>query len=489
MDVISHRINISTPGLQALLLSSIGISLLLLVLGIYLDMTYLGAIFPIACFSLFLVVFHPVWIFILLFAVIPLSSEFELSNGLSTDIPGEPLLWITTVMTILYLITTKVPHRLLYPIGFIIAIQLLWLAITALFAEQPMLSVKYSIAKIWYVLPFFVLPFYIIKNRSDLHKLFDAYLIGLLIASLYFFLSHAQVDFDFLAKTEVGKPIWRNHVNYACSLVISFPIAVYRHQTCLNHRTWRYKILLAAILVFMCFSYARVVYLCLGTAAIYVFVLRYKLTKIAIVISLLTLSWIAYYQINQANYIRYAPEYSSTIMQESFDKKIKATLNGKDISTMERLHRWVAGLHMIEQNPFTGVGPSNFYSSYKKYAVHSFETYVSDNPEKSGIHNYYLMTAVEQGIPGLLLLLTLVITNMIYIENSYHRINSHYGKQLLLLSGTCLIIILSLNSINDMLEVIKVGGLFYFMLFISLSASNPLFLRVKREDIGRSVIF
>ena len=487
MDVISHRSSFSPQQLQFLLLSTISISLLFLLLGIYMDVTWLGVLFPIACAGVFLLVFYPKWVFISLFAFIPLSSELELSNGLSTDMPGEPLLWIITIMTLIYVITNKIPNRLLYPIGIIIATQLLWLVVTSLFAEHAILSVKHTAAKIWYVLPFFVLPFYVIKNKSDLHKLFDTYLICLFIASLYFFISHAQVDFDFLAKTEIGKPIWRNHVNYACALVISLPIAVYRHQTCLPSISWRYKILIAAMVVFMYFSYARVVYLCLGTAAMYLFVLRFKLTKIVVILSLLVLSWLTYQQINKANYIKFAPDYSSTIMQESFDKKIAATLKGKDISTMERLHRWVAGLHMIEQNPFTGVGPSNFHSSYKKYAVHSFETYVSDNPEKSGIHNYYLMTAVEQGVPGLFLLLTLLITSLVHIENSYHRITSNSAKQLLLLSGTCLIIIISLNSINDMLEVIKVGGLFYLMLFIAVTASNPLFLRVKREDRGINV--
>ena len=48
---------------------------------------------------------------------------------------------------------------------------------------------------------------------------------------------------------------------------------------------------------------------------------------------------------------------------------------------------------------------SNFYPNYQARTVRSFTTYVSDNPERSGIHNYYLMTAVEQGIPGLLVYL------------------------------------------------------------------------------------
>jgi O-antigen ligase len=35
--------------------------------------------------------------------------------------------------------------------------------------------------------------------------------------------------------------------------------------------------------------------------------------------------------------------------------------------------------------------------------VKSFRTYVSDNPEKSTTHNYFLLQLAEQGIPGFLL--------------------------------------------------------------------------------------
>jgi len=479
--VLHHTIK-SKNKLQALTISAIGASLLLMLLGLYIDTPWLGVVFPIIVTGLFLMLYYPTFIYFGLFSVIPLTSELELSGGLSTDIPGEPLLWATTLMTLLFVLTNKIPSKLFYPIGFIIFAQVLWLIVTSLFAEDLTLSLKYSAAKLWYILPFFVLPFYLIKNRKDLHKLFDLYLIGLLIASLYFFVSHAQVGFDFLAKTEIGKPIWRNHVNYACCLVISLPIAIYRRQTVKAYKLWRYTFLIIAIMIFMYFSYARVVYLCLAAGIGYYFILYLRLTKPTIIVSLIIISWLGFCQLKHANYIRFAPDYSSTIMQESFDKKIAATLEGKDISTMERLHRWVAGLRMVEQNPLLGVGPSNFYSSYKKYTVHSFETYVSDNPERSGIHNYYLMIAVEQGIPGLLLLLGLIITALIYIEKVFHSSNNMQLRRLALLSGTCMIMIISLNSINDMLEVIKIGGLFYFMLFIASSASNPLFLRVEKEE-------
>jgi len=70
-------------------------------------------------------------------------------------------------------------------------------------------------------------------------------------------------------------------------------------------------------------------------------------------------------------------------------------------------------MRMAADRPLVGFGPGAFYESYVPYTLSSFQTYVSDNPEKSGIHNYYLMTSVEQGIPGLILFLILTILPLI----------------------------------------------------------------------------
>ncbi|MEZ5048447.1 MAG: hypothetical protein R2766_02225 [Saprospiraceae bacterium] len=94
----------------------------------------------------------------------------------------------------------------------------------------------------------------------------------------------------------------------------------------------------------------------------------------------------------------------------------------------------------------------------------SFQTYVSDNPEHSGIHNYYLMVLVEQGIFGFLIFISLVITTLLYGEKVYHLTKSLRDKTLVMASLLCVIIVLILNTMNDLLEVDKVGFIFFFCL-------------------------
>ncbi len=298
-------------------------------------------------------------------------------------------------------------------------------------------------------------------------RLIDWYLLGLLLAAMYFFVSHASMDLDFMAKTSAGKPIWRNHVNYACALVTALPLTWFRFKTAIpSTRQWKYLLLALVFLCFLYFSYARVAYLCLFTAGVYFIVLKMRITKWVISLAVVMILLLMYQLKSENNYLQLAPEFNQAITQERFDRKVSATLEGRDISTMERLYRWVSGVEMIKSNPWTGVGPSNFYTYYKRYSIRSFETYVSDNPEKSGIHNYFLMLAVEQGIPGLILFVLVGIVSLLHVERIYHT-STYLEVQLLMITmGMVMVMMLTLNTINDMIEVIKIGGWFFFALFL-----------------------
>ena len=124
---------------------------------------------------------------------------------------------------------------------------------------------------------------------------------------------------------------------------------------------------------------------------------------------------------------------------------------------------------MIMKRPMAGYGPGNFYENYKKFTLTDFKTYVSDNPDHSGIHNYYLMTLVEQGVVGFIVFVLLLVYILIYGENIYHRCRHPRNKELVMSALMTIVIIASVNTMNDMMEVIKVGPFFFFSCFIIVS--------------------
>ena len=402
--------------------------------------------------------------------MIPLSAEISIGGGLSTDLAGEPILWILSGCTMLLLITRGLPSRVFSTITFLIVLHLIWIFISALFAFDTMIAIKYTLAKLWYVLPLYLLPFYLINDRTDIRFLFKCFIAGTLIGAIYFFAQHFQTDLSYASRTNAGQPIWRNHVNYACTLVLTLPLTWYLYKTSRSVDRWLYFLLASLILFFIYFAYARIAYLSLLAAGIYYLVLIGRLTRPVIILSMCIAVLSSAWLIHEDHYLDFAPNYERTIRQGDFSSKISATAQGTDISTMERLHRWVAGGHMVKDNPITGVGPGNFHNSYRPYTVFSFETYVSDNPEKSGIHSHFLMVLVEQGILGLIFWLSLLISALIFIERRYHR--EQDSRALLVLCGCTLAMILTINLVNDMIEVIKVGGLFFFILFLLQSQLN-----------------
>ena len=141
-----------------------------------------------------------------------------------------------------------------------------------------------------------------------------------------------------------------------------------------------------------------------------------------------------------------------------------ATYAGKDVSTAERFYRWVAGVRMVGDRPLTGFGPSSFYSSYRTYTIPAYKTWVSNNPERSTVHNYFLLTAAEQGLPGLIIFLLLFGGILFYAERIYHRSSDRWMKQVAAGIGVVAVMLGVVNFWSDLIETDKIGSLFFLII-------------------------
>lgn len=133
---------------------------------------------------------------------------------------------------------------------------------------------------------------------------------------------------------------------------------------------------------------------------------------------------------------------------------------------MERFYRWIAGLKMVNEELLKGYGPNTFSLHYKEYTVDAFKTWVSSNEEKSSVHNYFLLVSIEQGIPGLLLLLVLLISMFSIAIKGYHTLKEPFDRSLAMLCGVILSMIVTLNLLSDLIETDKIGSIFFIVLGI-----------------------
>ena len=468
---MANKSSITTTDNQSVLLKIFGLVVLLSIFfGVYTEMYFLFGI-PAFLLVVYLCIVDFSKIFYCLIACIPFSIEIALPGGFGTDLPTEPLMVGLMLVYLVFAISQGKKMNagyLLHPISLLLLLHVGWIFATAITSSNLLVSVKFALAKVWYVIVFYFMAGSLLKKEKDIRTYIWCLLIPLLITIIYALIRHAQVDFSFDRANHVLSPFYRNHVNYAALLALFVPMVWYLRKSFKIYTLnwWLALSGLIIILVGINFAYTRAAYVAILFAIVACFIIRFRLIKIAIGLSVIVvISGVLYFNINNT-YLDYAPNFERTVAHTRFDNLVEATYKGEDISTMERFYRWVAANYMIQEYPWVGFGPGNFYNFYHGFTVSSFETYVSDNPEKSGVHSYFLMTAVEQGLPGLFFFLLLNFYVLIKGENIYHQTHKPFRKQIVMAVLLSIIIIDSLLLINDLIETDKVGSLFFLHMAI-----------------------
>ena len=413
-------------------------------------------------------------VYYLLIAMIPLSIEMDMPGGLSMDMPAEPLMIILMLTFFLYFFKNPaVLHKEIYrhPIIQILLLHLVWILVAALFAEMKVIAIKFFLAKIWYITTFVFLTMAIIPNIKSFKMIYWLLILPACYGILYTLLKHAALGFDFDTINQALRPFFRNHVNYAALLSLLFPFL-------LLARTWYPKDSLArqvvngSILLFLAgifFAYTRGGWLALIGAGISVILIKRKLVKTTITVALTCIALVVGVLISNNTYLDYAPDFETTVYHGNLKDHLSATTEMKDVSGAERIYRWVAAVRMSTEHPITGFGPNNFYHHYKSYTVSDFATYVSDNPEKSGTHNYFLMLLTEQGFVGMSIFIWLTFMIFHIAIKRYHLLVDENEKNFLMAIIASMVIIYVQLMLSDLVEALKIGVFFFINLALIVS--------------------
>ncbi|MEZ4915479.1 MAG: O-antigen ligase family protein [Chitinophagales bacterium] len=219
------------------------------------------------------------------------------------------------------------------------------------------------------------------------------------------------------------------------------------------------------------FSYTRASYLALIAMFGAYFIFKLKLAKYAVVFGVVLFIFIGIAISSQNKYLEFSPN-TSTVSQEDLGSLMTSTFKARDVSSMERIYRWLAAVEMIKEKPIVGFGPNGFVENYKNFTFLKFRTWISTNEERSGVHNYFLMTATEQGLIGLALFLSLIFTIFIWGENLYHKTVKY--KSLTMAVLVSFVAILINLFFSDMIEVDKTGSFFFLNIALLVFVSRKL---------------
>jgi O-antigen ligase len=271
---------------------------------------------------------------------------------------------------------------------------------------------------------------------------------------------HARWHFSFSGVNFITWPFYRNHVNYGALLVCLIPVAWAISRG--SGKTARYmKGVFLLLLVALFFTYSRGAWLALGAGLLTVWLIKKRIVHLVFLVSTLLMFTAGYWLLSDNQYLRYRPSYERTIYHGELNEHLLATYALQDLSTVERFYRWIAASRMIGERWLTGFGPNTFYPRYHQYTVAEYRTYVSDNPEHSTVHNYFLLLLTEQGIIGMLLFYVLFLVMLWKAQQLYHKGITPFLRSMGLILGSILSMIAVLNLLSDLIETDKIGSIFY----------------------------
>jgi O-antigen ligase len=465
VNSVFYTRNIFFTGLAVLFLFAAGFS-------VYTG-NYLIAAAPFLFLLLYTGWLHKELIFFLLLVLLPFSVEYNFPSGMGTDLPDEPLMLFTSFLFLGYWIyKPKILSKkdVQHPLLLLLLLLLLWTIVSVVFSSDTIVSFKYLLAKSWYIGAFVLCPLIAFQQKklfiSAVLMLTAAMLIVVSIA-LY---RHFLYGFSFARINDALFPFFRNHVNYSAMLVCFVPVLIAFYQLAKKQSTrlWIAAALLI-LLIALFFSYARGAWLALIAGLFSYWVIKKRLIVYAYVMAVVLVIASLFWLKSNDRYLLYAHDYTTTIFHKNFSEHLAATYKLKDVSTAERFYRWIAGVRMIKDNWLTGYGPNTFSDNYKPYAVPAYKTWVSENKDRSTVHNYFLLTVIEQGIPGLILLLLLTGAIFYYAQYLYHRVKDRFYKVTAITTGAVFVMLMVVNFLSDLVETDKAGSLFFLCLAVLVS--------------------
>ena len=369
---------------------------------------------PLILFVILTFIFAYDKVFFFITLITPLSFTLKDSQfGLGLSIPSEPLmagLLLLFIIKILY--ENKYDIRISrHPVSIAIILSLVWMLITTITSCLPIVSLKYFISRLWFVIPFYFIAVGIFKNQKNILSFFWLYIISLVIVVIYTTYQHYLFGFDEKIGHWIMSPFYNDHTAYGAALAIMLPASIGFIFLKSYSNTRRFWALMSTVVLLVGFylSYCRAAWLSLTFGAVVLIVIKLKIKIQWILLSLVVFASIFFLMRTQ---IIQQMERNKQDSSKDLVKHLQSMSNiSSDASNLERLNRWNSALKMFNQKPITGWGPGTYQFVYGPFQSSKDKTIIStDFGVKGNAHSEYIGPLSEQGVPGLLFVLGILGT-------------------------------------------------------------------------------
>lgn len=446
---------------------------------------YYLALLPFALALVFMTFFHLDKLLWFIVFTTPLSlnlEELEL-GGIGMYLPTEPLMFGVMILFFLKLIYDKgFDKRIIkHPITIAIFVYLAWMFITMLTSEMPIVSLKFLVAKLWFIVCFYFIGTQLFLKLNNYRIFFWCYLIPLSSVALYAIIRLATYSFDEKAAHWVMEPFYKDHTSYGAILALFFPIIFIfiDYSEKFYIKVFSYLVL-AIILVGTILSYTRAAWVSLVAALVLYFIYKYRikfkyLLYVGVVaIVLLMLNW-------EALMLRL--ERNNQDSSAKLTEHVQSISNvSSDASNKERINRWNSAFRMFQERPFFGWGPGTYVFQYAPFQSSKDKTIISTNVGNNGnAHSEYIGPLAESGLFGTLSVLFLF--GMVFLKGSnlYHELPKGKIKTVVLCTLLGLFTYIVHGFLNNYLDTDKLSVPFWG--FIALIVAIDVY---HKKDIIKS---
>ncbi|MBN8692963.1 MAG: O-antigen ligase family protein [Bacteroidetes bacterium] len=382
------------------------------------DMFYAFNLLPIAILIFYWAIFNIERVVYLMVFCTPLAVTLKnlgLSEGIDLSLPTEPLMAGLMVIYLLNELMYKITPRniLKHPITILIFIQLLWMFITTLSSVDFTVSLKYLIARLWFVFSCYFVGTQLLKNKNNIRSFILAYAIPLAIVCLITIYQHAAFNFDDKIADWIVSPFYNDHTAYGAALAMYIPviIAMLFQKNTSNLMRMLYAALVSIFVLAIILSFARAGWLSLVAATGVFITLMLRIKFRTLLITTITLT-VLFFSFQEEIFI--ALGRNNTDSEGDLSKNISSMTNiSTDASNLERINRWSCAMRMFYEKPYFGWGPGTYMFNYAPYQKSSERTIISTNFGTNGnAHSEYLGPLTEQGVLGLLIVVSMLFSTM-----------------------------------------------------------------------------
>jgi len=387
----------------------------------------------------------------------------DLEMGLGLSLPTEPLMFGVVLIFIANLIfENKYDGKLAkHPISYVIYLSLFWIFFTALTSELPVVSFKYLLSRLWFVIPFYFVAVLVFKDLSNIKKFLWLYLIALIIVIGYTLVQHSAYGFEEEPGHWVMSPFYNDHTAYGAAIAMFFPTVVgFLFYPDIKPRTrFLTFIVLGIITVGIILSYGRAAWISVAVAlGVFILViLRIRFYWIA----LTTVLFFGFFFIFQQQILDRL-EKNKQDSSANFVEHVQSMSNiTSDASNLERINRWQAAIRLFNERPVLGWGPGTYQFVYAPFQRSKEKTIISTNLGDMGnAHSEYLGPMAEMGVPGMLIVLLLMIY-VIYTGLKVYKYSSGEARYLSLMATLGLITYFAHGLLNNFLDTDKLSVPFW----------------------------